>query len=170
MWERRSAFGSFVHTPLGPRKSGIPDSVEMPAPVRAMTWRASRIQPAMVARSGRSGLLTGLRTASGAGGDRCLATLLGPARSAWLAWCGLPAEPTCGEHRGGDPPDGNGEQLVGSEAAARSEGVEGGDERPHQVDEWQEAGDLDQPRRGSLQREEDAGDEDHGQGDDVADG
>src|SRR5215475_10505794 len=28
-----SASGFFVQTPFGPRKSGIPDSVEMPAPV-----------------------------------------------------------------------------------------------------------------------------------------
>src|SRR6187402_2614310 len=31
----RSAFGLSVHTPCGPRKSGIPESVEIPAPVRA---------------------------------------------------------------------------------------------------------------------------------------
>lgn len=30
-----SACGFFVHTPWGPRKSGIPESVEMPAPVSA---------------------------------------------------------------------------------------------------------------------------------------
>src|SRR3954466_6160013 len=35
MFESRSALGFFVHTPLGPRKSGMPDSVEMPAPVSA---------------------------------------------------------------------------------------------------------------------------------------
>src|SRR6187549_2026124 len=29
-----SASGFFVHTPCGPRKSGMPESVEMPAPVR----------------------------------------------------------------------------------------------------------------------------------------
>src|ERR1700716_2462617 len=34
MLESFSASGSFVHSPCGPRKSGIPDSVEMPAPVR----------------------------------------------------------------------------------------------------------------------------------------
>src|ERR1700738_5107155 len=37
MLERRSAFGFVVHTPCGPRKSGMPDSVEMPAPVSATT-------------------------------------------------------------------------------------------------------------------------------------
>src|SRR6185503_10133710 len=31
----RSAFGLRVHTPCGPRKSGIPESVEIPAPVSA---------------------------------------------------------------------------------------------------------------------------------------
>src|SRR3954468_16306782 len=54
MFESFSAFGSFVQTPCGPRKSGMPDSVEMPAPVRATmrvalasqrrtssTWRAT---------------------------------------------------------------------------------------------------------------------------------
>src|SRR2546422_4737551 len=112
MWERRSALGSFVHTPLGPRKSGIPESVEMPAAGRAMTLRASRIQPAMVARSGPPGLLT----VSGAGVGQRPATLLG------LAGCRLPAEPPCGEHGGGDPPDGNREQLVGGEATAPGEG------------------------------------------------
>src|SRR6266850_8594887 len=40
-----SASGFFVHTPCGPRKSGIPESVEMPAPVRTTTRRASSIQP-----------------------------------------------------------------------------------------------------------------------------
>src|SRR6266446_5962386 len=35
MFDRRSAFGSFVQTPCGPRKSGMPESVEMPAPVNA---------------------------------------------------------------------------------------------------------------------------------------
>ena len=33
MFERRIACGSFVQTPLGPRKSGMPDSVLIPAPV-----------------------------------------------------------------------------------------------------------------------------------------
>src|SRR3954453_15094930 len=35
MFDNRSAFGLVVQTPCGPRKSGIPESVEMPAPVRA---------------------------------------------------------------------------------------------------------------------------------------
>src|SRR5215470_5474147 len=35
MFDMRSAFGSRVQTPLGPLKSGIPDSVEIPAPVSA---------------------------------------------------------------------------------------------------------------------------------------
>src|SRR5437870_4581891 len=43
MFESFSAFGFFVHTPCGPRKSGIPDSVEMPAPVTATTRRAPTI-------------------------------------------------------------------------------------------------------------------------------
>src|ERR1035438_2661607 len=39
MSESFSAFGFRVHKPWGPRKSGIPDSVEMPAPVNATTRR-----------------------------------------------------------------------------------------------------------------------------------
>src|SRR5437762_5657493 len=35
MFDSRSAFGFLVQTPFGPRKSGMPDSVEMPAPVSA---------------------------------------------------------------------------------------------------------------------------------------
>src|SRR5689334_20003162 len=39
MLESFSASGFFVHTPCGPRKSGMPESVEMPAPVRTtMRW------------------------------------------------------------------------------------------------------------------------------------
>src|SRR3954467_14150800 len=39
-----SAAGLRVHSPWGPRKSGIPESVEMPAPVRATTRRAPSTQ------------------------------------------------------------------------------------------------------------------------------
>src|SRR5258706_7684148 len=45
MLESFSACGSFVHTPWGPRKSGIPDSVEIPAPVRTTMRFASSTQP-----------------------------------------------------------------------------------------------------------------------------
>src|SRR5689334_5267659 len=41
MSESFSACGSLVHTPRGPRKSGIPDSVEIPAPVRRTMRLAS---------------------------------------------------------------------------------------------------------------------------------
>src|SRR5688500_18292012 len=51
MLESFSAAGFLVHTPFGPRKSGIPDSVEMPAPVSATTDAASRIQPAISSRA-----------------------------------------------------------------------------------------------------------------------
>ena len=37
-----AAFGSFVQTPCGPRKSGMPLSVLMPAPVSTVTALASR--------------------------------------------------------------------------------------------------------------------------------
>src|SRR5436189_6243874 len=40
MLESFSASGFLVHTPCGPRKSGMPESVEMPAPVSATTLRA----------------------------------------------------------------------------------------------------------------------------------
>src|SRR6185369_8311078 len=43
-----SASGFFVHRPCGPRKSGMPESVEIPAPVRTTTREASSIQPRTV--------------------------------------------------------------------------------------------------------------------------
>src|SRR5437016_61784 len=43
MFDIFSASGFFVHTPCGPRKSGMPESVEMPAPVRTTTRCASSI-------------------------------------------------------------------------------------------------------------------------------
>src|SRR5215467_1884390 len=111
MCERRSALGSFVQTPAGPRKSGIPESVEMPAPVRAMTWPASRIQPAMVVRSSVAGALTSVAVGllCPGGGER-------PTRLLGLAGCRLPAEPPYGEDGGAEPPDGNDQQLVPGEA------------------------------------------------------
>src|SRR5688572_32111626 len=45
MSESFSACGFFVHMPCGPRKSGMPESVEMPAPVRTTTREAPAIQP-----------------------------------------------------------------------------------------------------------------------------
>ena len=42
--------GSLVHMPFGPRKSGMPDSVEMPAPVSTTIWPASRNQRRRSAR------------------------------------------------------------------------------------------------------------------------
>ena len=62
-----SAAGFFVHTPCGPRKSGMPDSVEMPAPVRITIARASRSQPAMVSSASVARLR---RRRSPAGGYR----------------------------------------------------------------------------------------------------
>lgn len=44
MLESFSACGFFVQTPCGPRKSGIPDSVEMPAPVSATMRPDAAIQ------------------------------------------------------------------------------------------------------------------------------
>src|SRR5436190_1174401 len=40
-----SASGFLVHTPCGPRKSGMPESVEMPAPVSTTTRPAVSIHP-----------------------------------------------------------------------------------------------------------------------------
>jgi hypothetical protein len=45
MFESFSACGFFVHTPCGPRKSGIPDSVEMPAPVSTTIRFEASTQP-----------------------------------------------------------------------------------------------------------------------------
>ena len=45
MFEVRSALGLVVHRPLGPRKSGMPESVEMPAPVSTVDPSSPRHQP-----------------------------------------------------------------------------------------------------------------------------
>src|SRR5581483_8145573 len=57
MFDIFSATGSFVHSPCGPRKSGMPESVEMPAPVSATTRRAAPIQE----RTSSTGLNAALR-------------------------------------------------------------------------------------------------------------
>jgi hypothetical protein len=44
-----SASGFFVQMPLGPRKSGMPDSVDMPAPVSAMACLLFNNSPAALA-------------------------------------------------------------------------------------------------------------------------
>src|ERR1043165_9333377 len=44
MFDIFSAAGFLVHTPCGPRKSGMPESVEMPAPVSTTTRRACPTQ------------------------------------------------------------------------------------------------------------------------------
>src|SRR6185437_1642344 len=54
MSESFSRLGSFVHTPCGPRKSGMPDSVEMPAPVSARMRR----EHATISRAVRSSSVT----------------------------------------------------------------------------------------------------------------
>src|SRR6185369_17938584 len=55
MLESFSAIGFLVHTPWGPRKSGMPESVEIPAPVRATTERAAAIHWRMVATRASTG-------------------------------------------------------------------------------------------------------------------
>src|SRR6266487_1792146 len=52
MSESFSACGSFVQSPCGPRKSGIPDSVEIPAPVRITMRLASSTHLRMEAIDG----------------------------------------------------------------------------------------------------------------------
>src|SRR5690348_3710671 len=56
--------------PLGPRKSGMPDSVEMPAPVSATTRRASRSHPAISFRSVAPRLFTAERGYAPVGSGR----------------------------------------------------------------------------------------------------
>src|SRR2546421_6421524 len=67
MLESFSALGSFVHTPCGPRKSGMPDSVEMPAPVSTTTDRAARTQPAISSSPTESGSAMGGVAGDGVG-------------------------------------------------------------------------------------------------------
>ena len=43
--------GLVVHTPLGPRKSGMPDSVLMPAPVSTAIFSEAAAYPATLAMS-----------------------------------------------------------------------------------------------------------------------
>src|SRR6185295_6969577 len=69
MLDNFPASGFLVHTPCGPRKSGMPESVEMPAPVRTTMRRASRTQ--LWTWSSKSGNLD-LAAASGDGRQRAL--------------------------------------------------------------------------------------------------
>src|SRR6185436_13759342 len=57
MFDIFSASGFLVHSPCGPRKSGMPESVEMPAPVSTTTRRASSIQSRTWSITSRSGHL-----------------------------------------------------------------------------------------------------------------
>src|SRR5437016_3950647 len=157
MWERRSARGSLVQTPLGPRKSGMPESVEIPAPVSTMTDRAALSHPAMAARSGSTPAV--LIDRSGAAGARCH-PLAGSA-SSLPAGSGLPPEGPDGEHRRGDPPYRKRDELVDVEARPLRKGVEGAAERVHQVDERQQVGALHEPAGRPGHGEEDARDEGH---------
>src|ERR1700729_595842 len=101
MSEPFSAAGSFVHTPFGPRKSGMPDSVEMPAPVSTTTCCASRSQPAIsvscsIARQGNACQNAGETTIRGKRGvahhdavddGGCRARALGDGvQFEWLEW------------------------------------------------------------------------------------
>src|SRR2546423_14712273 len=66
MLESFSACGSFVHTPCGPRKSGIPDSVEMPEPGRITMRLASSIHARTEALGGSGEPIHGLALARAA--------------------------------------------------------------------------------------------------------
>src|SRR5829696_8366094 len=52
-----SAAGFFVHTPFGPRKSGMPESVEMPAPVSTVIRSAPATHCATSASSSSRSML-----------------------------------------------------------------------------------------------------------------
>src|SRR5262245_51408251 len=62
-----SASGFFVHRPCGPRKSGMPESVEMPAPVRTTTRCAASTQLLTwsITRSGHLDLAAAAHPAGG---------------------------------------------------------------------------------------------------------
>ena len=47
----KSAGSILVQSPFGPRKSGTPDSVEMPAPVKARIGKFSRSMATAASRS-----------------------------------------------------------------------------------------------------------------------
>src|SRR5712691_13054655 len=81
MLESFSACGSFVHTPCGARNSGIPDSVEMPSPVRTTMCLASSTHVRMEAIDGskevislgfsqHSGDISGARSRARSGAGR----------------------------------------------------------------------------------------------------
>src|SRR5258705_10034098 len=62
-----SASGLRVQRPCGPRKSGMPESVEMPAPLRTTIFEADSIQPRTVSGAVMAGLrLRHLDLAAGA--------------------------------------------------------------------------------------------------------
>src|SRR5262249_50010551 len=56
MSESFSAEGSLVQMPCGPRKSGMPDSVEIPAPVSTTICRAPRSRSARRSRGSTSAM------------------------------------------------------------------------------------------------------------------
>src|SRR4051812_42829479 len=61
-----SASGFFVHRPCGPRKSGMPESVEIPAPVSTTTLRAWSSHSLTARRSLMEDLLRDLDLAAAA--------------------------------------------------------------------------------------------------------
>src|SRR4029079_15417295 len=65
MLDAFSAAGLRVHTPFGPRKSGMPESVEMPAPVSTTTRSAAAIAARADASSSVVTVSTSLIVADG---------------------------------------------------------------------------------------------------------
>src|SRR6476469_1245414 len=65
MFDAFSSAGLRVHTPFGPRKSGIPESVEMPAPVSTTTRPAAAIAARAEASSSVVTVSTSLIVADG---------------------------------------------------------------------------------------------------------
>ena len=70
MFDVRSAFGFLVHTPFGPRKSGMPLSVEMPAPVSTTTRRAPATSVRASSTTSASLLIAGQRSHLAASSDQ----------------------------------------------------------------------------------------------------
>src|SRR5687767_3866767 len=69
MFDIFSASGFFVHTPCGPRKSGMPESVEIPAPVSTTMRCAASIHLVTVSIMALNPNPTGHRADLARGGD-----------------------------------------------------------------------------------------------------
>src|SRR5947208_7613423 len=112
MFESFSAAGSFVQMPCGPRKSGMPDSVEIPAPVRT----TMRVAPSIQAE-------TSLRVSDGEAGPATLNSVLGlryaTCRHASAAHATIVAPSGSLDHRRPAPNRRGPEPLCADDAAGR---------------------------------------------------